>query len=160
MGYWPVVQNGRFELEGKTLDIHNVEWYGKGGEFWRLVKEESDRIHKRLADGEHIETAKIDKILLDLFDQNFKFDMGGGVHFAVSNVGSFNYEKMTRFKPSEFYYNVSCAPNRWSTGIFYGLSTIDNRLSWSVGWNCQAFHRLFIYSLCRSIRRIIDLAAS
>jgi hypothetical protein len=158
MGYWPVVQNGFFEVrDSAQIDVNSAEWY-KSGEFWRFVKEESDTIHRRLGAGEHIETAKIDKILLDLFDQEFKFEQGGGVHFAVSNVGSFGSQRVERFRAREMYYNVSCAPNRWSTAIFHGLSTIDGRLCWSVGWNCQLYHRRFIDSLCESIRKVFDYA--
>jgi hypothetical protein len=157
MGYWPVVQNGCLQATDRVIDVNSAEWH-KSGEFWKLVKEESDSIHRRLDEGEHVETAKIDRILLDLFDQDFEFEQGGGVHFAVSNVGSFSSMRMDAFRPREMYYNVSCAPNRWSTGIFHGLATIDGRLSWSIGWNCQLYHRRFIDSLCESIRKIVDLA--
>ena len=156
MGYWPVVQNGVFDIDGKILEVDKKDWYDI--EFWKLVKLESDSIHRRLREKEHIESAKLDKFLLDLIDQNFKFEQGGGVHFALSNVGSFESAKLKNFKIRGMYYNVSCADNRWSTGIFNGLATIENRLCWSIGSNSRIFHKKFVEDFKCLLTKIFDLA--
>lgn len=162
MGYWPVVQNGYLNTVNKQLDIDEPDWYRVANQqqadsFWSLVKQESDTIHKRLVDMEHVETAKTDGILLDMIERGVKFEQGGGVHYALSNLGSFPDPNLTHIGIKEIYYNVSCAPNRWSTGIFHGLSTLNDRLCWSIGWNCQLISPRYVRYLCESIQRIISL---
>jgi hypothetical protein len=145
MGYWPVVLNGVFN----TDELLKPDY-----DFWSLVKKESDLIHERLRCKEHLETAKLDLILLDLIDKQFVFDQGGGVHFALSNSGIFTTSSNTkRLKIKELYYNVAVKSNRWSTILFHGVVTIDSRLCWSVGWNWSSIKKENIEFLCDAIKR-------
>jgi hypothetical protein len=157
MGYWPVVQNGKLSTENKKLDLGNDQWYRR--EFWDLVKYESDLIHTRLSNEEHIESAKLDAQLLDLInDKNFKFEQGGSVHFALSNLGPFKPVETKSLHIKEFYYNTSTAPNRWSAVMFHGLSTVENTLCWSFGYNSKLIDEKYAKFLCDSILMILEKA--
>lgn len=154
MGYWPVVFNGIVELDS-SFELNGDFFRTK---FWKMAQTESDSLHERIRQNEHYENAKMDTILLDLINNDHVFENGGGVHFAISNLGPLKATKMNNFRITELYYNTSCASNRWSAIVFHGLCSIDDTLCWSLGYNKSYVRREIIDYLLNSIKRITDLA--
>merc|ERR1712127_654399 len=123
--------------------------------FWMTVKRESDSIHQRIdrnGGDELVENAKQDAGLLAMCrSSEFKFDNGGAVHFAISNVGSLRRQQKTQTKTTqqqekgldiqlrEFYFNTPCLANRWNALVFHGLGSVgeDGRLCWTIAYNSK-----------------------
>lgn len=129
VGYWAVVMNSIVDCKG--TNINSSEFNGR---FWELTKLESDSIHSRIKAGELFENAKLDTMLLDLINKDTQFESGGGVHFALSNLGSLSYTNLNKLIQREFYFCTSLKKNRWSSLIFHGLCSIDNRLCWGISY--------------------------
>lgn len=154
MGFWPVPLNGHLNTEtfmDFTVDKNFLTKY-----FWQMAKKESDSIHDRISHNELFENAKLSSALLDLIDNDFKFE-NGAVHFAMSNLGKIAaYKKFDLFKIEEIYFSVSCAENRWSSVNFHGLCTFDDTLCWSFSYNSKYFDERIIEILIEKILFIID----
>jgi hypothetical protein len=105
VGYWAIVLNGLFSTEALDLACDDLTF---GQKFWSLAKQESDSIHRRIKENELIENAKLDLALLDLYDQNVEFETGGGVHFAISNLGLMKQENLETFDLTELHFTTSC----------------------------------------------------
>lgn len=107
--------------------------------FWLKAKTQSDQLHQRLKTNEHLETVKQDSKLIDEIETK-KFTNGGGVHFALSNLGSIDTSTeidSNQVKIDEFYYQVSLEANRWSSLVFNGVSTLNGRLIWGISYNSR-----------------------
>lgn len=150
MGYWPVVLNGIVNTE--NIQKLDDEFFRE--HFWSMAKYESDLIHQRIEEKELIENAKMDTLLLGLIDQDFKFE-NGSVHFAMSNLGSLQSSKSNIFNVKELYYNTSTVAGRWTAVVFHGLSSINNTLCWSLGYNSDLVDDKCIDYLINSIKNII-----
>lgn len=108
---------------------------------WTMVSSESSRLHRRLLSNEHVENAKSDFLLYRQLIGGETFPNGGGVDYAMSNVGQLdsveNETNETTFKLDEYYYQVSMQENRWSSVIFNGISTLNDRVNWGVTFNSR-----------------------
>ena len=106
-----------------------------------MVSSESSRLHRRLLSNEHVENAKSDFLLYRQLIGGETFPNGGGVDYAMSNVGQLdsveNETNETTFKLDEYYYQVSMQENRWSSVIFNGISTLNDRVNWGVTFNSR-----------------------
>lgn len=150
IGYWAVVMNCVVGCEG--VDIESGDEFKN--EFWRLAKTESDSIHERIKEGELFESAKEDAVLLDMINKEVKFENGGGVHFALSNLGALQFKKLKRLHPREFYFCTSLVKDRWSALIFNGICSIDGRLCWSIGYVAESISDNIIDEYINSIHFI------
>ena len=160
MGYWAIVLNGIIEISDEQQDAGGAladddamsEW------FWRTAKRESDSIHERIGAGELIENAKLDTCLLELIDDDHVFE-NGSVHFAMSNLGALQQQQDQRpplIHVEQLYYNTSCAPKRWTSVVFHGLSSINGRLCWSLAYNAQLVSDKCIAALVDNIRDVLN----
>ena len=154
MGYFPVVLNGIFEAE-EAKHIYDSEGNINKDKFWNLAKRESDLIHERINSSEMYEASKLDEILLKLIDQNYEFE-NGNVHFALSNLGALT-SSSSLLHVKEFYYNTSSVSKRWTAVVFHGLSTINNTLCWSIGYNSSLISDDVIQKLAENIKQIIEI---
>ena len=105
VGYWAIVLNGILNTNDEEFDLSNDLFYKE--KFWQLAKEESDTIHSRIKEGELIENAKLDMVLLKMIQEDFKFE-NGGVHFAISNLGPLKQVDLDNITLTENYFNTSC----------------------------------------------------
>lgn len=152
-GYWAVVMNCIVDCRKVTSETDAKEAYRR---FWELAKLESDSIHERIKANELIENAKMDTMLLDVINRGESFGNGGSVHFALSNLGALSRGNLKRFRPREFYFCTSLVKNRWSSLIFNGLSSLDNQLSWSVGYVVEFVSDSIINDFISFIRDILE----
>lgn len=151
VGYWAVVMNSIVDCS--RIDLESIPCIKSN--FWSLAKTESDSIHERIDSGELFENAKIDTKLLELINSEQDFENGGGVHFALSNLGILHYNKLKWLKQREFYFCTSLVKNRWNALIFNGLCTIDNQLCWSLGYVAEFISDGLIDQYLESIQWII-----
>ena len=147
MGYFPVVFNGVFSTEP-------IKEGPSSEAFWKLAKAESDLIHERMSDSELLENAKLDVTLLELIDQEFVFE-NGSVHFALSNLGPLESASPV-FTVKGFYYNTSTVVNRWAAVVFHGLSSVNNTLCWSLGYNASLVRDDVVQTLVAHINKIVE----
>lgn len=123
-------------------------------DFWSQVKYESDVLHERLKRNEPIEMAKSDGVLLEDLRRKRMFVQGGGVHYALSNLGilSPTVGNSGSFKINEFYYQVSMEAARWSSVIFNGVCSIQGKgLIWGLTYNSNLIRTEvidFIFKKC------------
>ena len=153
MGYFAVVFNGLFKTSNlNESNYGSDEFWSK--QFWDLVKLESDDLHKRVESSELNENAKLDFLLLDLIEKNNEF-YHGSVHFALSNLGAMKSE-LELFDFKEFYYNTSSVKNRWTAIVFHGLSSVNDKLCWSLGYNSDLFDDLVIQTFIENVKHIVQ----
>lgn len=153
MGFWPVVMNGFMNSEEILNQTIDMEFLKKN--FWTLAKKESDSIHKRIADNELYQNAKLGNFLLDLLDMGCKFE-NGGVHFASSNIGQVDMYNLDLFNITQIYFSVSCNPNRWSAVNFHSICTVKDTLCWGITYNSNNYDDYVIDLLVKKILFIID----
>lgn len=161
IGYWAVVLTSMFKSNSENFidDNNNNQtesenfWQSK---FWQLAKHESDNIHKRIDQNEHIENAKFDTALLEVINSGETFPNGGGVHFALSNLGVMPTanKDCKHIEIKEHYFGTSAQPNRWSAVVFHGVTTVDNNLCWSITYNAKEFRDDLIELLIQNINEI------
>ena len=154
-GYWAVVMNSIIDFEGVNLD--EDESSKLRSRFWQLAKTESDSIHERIDAKELFENAKGDTILLDMICNGEKFDNGGSVHFALSNLGALQHAKLSLFQQREVYFCTSLIKDRWSSLLFHGLSSIDSRLCWGIGYVSEFFSDAIIDEYLELIEKIVNI---
>jgi hypothetical protein len=122
-------------------------------DFWQLAKIQSDSIHERLKQNEQFESAKMDFCLLEQIRSDMQFSNGGGVHFALSNLGSM--KNKTSIKIKEHHFGFSFVENRWNSLVFHGITTVDDELSWSITYNSNAIKDDIVDELVQCISNII-----
>jgi hypothetical protein len=144
-GYWATV----FNCELNTKDLTKID----SSTFWKLAKCESDSIHTRISNKEHFESAKLDTALLIDIENEFQ---NGSTHFALSNLGSMTTESKNFIEIDEHYFGTSCQAKRWTSLIFHGLCTINNRLCWSITYNSELIRDEIVEELIQNLNEIID----
>ena len=157
MGYWAVVFGLNFDEECDLSDQNF--WSGK---FWEFVKREANSLHEKLKNYEHFEAAKFDNILFEQINNGGKFPNGGGVHYALSNLGVMptSIQSSNKVKIKKHFFATSLQENRWSSVLFHGLTTIDNVLCWSITYNSKFFTNQTIDFLVENIKKIIESVSS
>ena len=153
MGYWAVVFGLNFFAE---CDLNDKIFWSKT--FWEHVKHEANALHERIRNNEHFEAAKFDNILFQQISNEEKFVNGGGVHYALSNLGVMpsSISSESKIKIKKHFFGTSLQENRWSSLIFHGLTTIDDSLCWSITYNSNLFTTEIIETLVSFIKKIIQ----
>lgn len=146
----------------KDLDVNNDEFYKST--FWKMCKYESDSLHERINNNELLHTvvglAEMgeNKDITKTWSQ-VKPPRGGGVHFSLSNTGIFSpAAKLNHLKMTDCFLNTSCPEDRFEAVLYLGMNTIDEHLSWSIGYNPNLINDSSIEYLANSINRIIKCA--
>ena len=154
MGFFVSVLTCEFKFDSNS-DGDHFELFVK--KFWQLAKIESDTIHKRLSSNEHIEAAKCDGYqLLKQIKEGKKFVNGGGVHYALSNLGVVTPPKLENICINKYFYQVSMEAERWSSIIFNGICSLNNRLIWGISYNSNLIRDEIIENLSNNIKKICD----
>lgn len=125
-------------------------------EFWMNAKTESDKLHEQLRRNEHFEMAEQDALLVKELETK-QFTNGGGAHFALSNLGPLSsLAHSSSLKVDEFYYQVSLEAHRWSTLLFFGISTLDGKLMWGTTYNSKFIRREIIKFIIENIQIVFQ----
>ena len=161
MGFFASVLTGEFKFESEMHE--NQKYQAFLAKFWEYAKKESEIIHSRLKQNEHVEAAKIDSYLLvkQLSETNGKISFpNGGVHYAFSNIGILNPPKLELFYISKYYYQVSQEAQRWSSIIFNGVSTLDNNLIWGITYNSNYIRDTIVDNVIKNVLDICNKIAN
>lgn len=129
-------------------------------DFWKQARVECEKLHERLDKHEPIEMASQDSHLIGEIETQ-TFVNGGGVHFALSNLGTLSSRgdaKLTGnvIELDEFYYQVSLESYRWSSLVFNGISTLDGNLMWGITYNSQFIRAEIIQYIIKCIKILIN----
>lgn len=153
MGYWAVVFGLNFD---KECDLNDQTFWSE--KFWEFVKSEANNLHEKLNNSEHFEAAKFDNILFEQINNGEKFPNGGGVHYALSNLGIMpaSIQSSNKIKIKKHFFATTLQENRWSSVAFHGLTTIDSVLCWSITYNSKFFTNQIIDFLVENITQIIE----
>lgn len=141
MGFYATCLNFKYKFDNY---VQNLDEF-LSEKFWYHAKRESNELHKRLESREHIkngigagECEDKTKCLLNNIDV-VKFNNGGGVHFAISNLGQLSRYtfQSNLIEIDQFNYQISMDENRWSSILFNGISTNSNfnHLDWGITFN-------------------------
>lgn len=149
MGFYASHLESVFEFNS-ALDMSSFN----PSEFWRLSKSESDRLHEQLDRNEHVEIVKQDVFLVKEIE-SAKYANGGGVHFALSNLGPLTPKPPESIELQEFYYQVSLDAYRWSSLIFNGISTLNGKLMWGITYNSRFVRTEIILFIIECIENLI-----
>lgn len=143
------------DCECKRQSVLNVS----NDEFWKKAKIDSDNLHVRLENKEHINILNKDVELINEIE-TASFPNGGGVHFALSNLGNLKPPvELDLFRIDEFYYQVSMEEHRWSSLIFNGISTLDEQLIWGITYNSRLIRTEIIEFMSETIQHLFNTLA-
>lgn len=161
MGFYASHLDCACEFDSSHLRLQTGSSLFSIDEFWRQARDESTRLHERLERLEALdETASQDTYLVDQLEKR-GFANGGGVHFALSNLGAVNSrensnEKQHIIELDEFYYQVSLESYRWSSLVFNGVSTLDGNLFWGITYNSKFIRSEIIKYTVECVKFLFD----
>jgi hypothetical protein len=148
----------KVKVDLKDINVEEADFYKN--KFWKMARHEHESLHKRIDSKEHLNKVKIFSSFMKNTDPVVLKEMftpvnGDGVHFVLTNKGPFTPSKMKHNQERECYSAVSMPDNKGTHLLHHGMYTINNRLSWSLGYNANAISDEAIDFLANSIKQII-----
>lgn len=108
---------------------------------WENAVKQHQDLHHRIHEKEYIANCKNDTDLLKLINNNESFSCDD-VHFAFSNLGLLPNTNDNQIE--EQYFGVSLIEQRWTSSILVGVSTVNNRLCFTITYNKNKVKKDFI----------------
>ena len=120
---------------------------------WSNAIQQHDDLHRRINAKEYIANCKNDTDLLRMInnDESFSSD---DVHFAFSNLGLLSKTQENQLE--EHYFGVSLIEQRWTSSILLGISTIENRLCFTITYNRNIVSKAFVNEWIEKIYYVLE----